>query len=79
LFDVQLASVTHLAELIPAVLGKETIKNELKDINKVSVIFDGTARLGEALAIVVCYVQDNFQPTQQLIWLEVLSKALKAD
>jgi hypothetical protein len=79
LFDVQLASVTHLAELIPAVLEKETIKNELKDINKVSVIFDGTARLGEALAIVVCYVQDNFQSTQQLIWLEVLSKALKAD
>ena len=80
-YGQRLTSVTHLAELIPAVLEKEkeTIKNELKDINEVSVIFDGTARLGEALAIVVRYVQDNFQPTQRLIRLEVLSKALKAD
>jgi hypothetical protein len=77
LFDVQLASVTHLAELIPAVLGKETIKNELKDINKVSVIFDGTARLGEALAIVVCYVQDNFQSTQTANMVGSAFKSIK--
>ena len=75
----RLTSVTHLAELIPTVLEKETIKNELKGINEASVIFDGTARLGEALAILVRYVQENFQPTQRLIRLEVLSKSLKAD
>ena len=77
----RLTSVTHLAELIPTVLEKEkeTIKNELKGINETSVIFDGTARLGEALAILVRYVQENFQPTQRLIRLEVLSKSLKAD
>lgn len=40
--------------------------------NEVSVIPDGTARLGEALAIVERYVKDNFQPTQRLIPLEVL-------
>jgi hypothetical protein len=52
-------------ELIPAVLEKE--KNKLEDVlqgvKQVSVIFDGTARLGEALAIIIHYVQDNFKPT----------------
>ena len=42
-----------------------------------SVIFDGTARLGEALAVIVRYVQENFQPTQRLIRLDILAKALK--
>ena len=51
----RLISRAHLSELIPAVLDKEkeTLKEELKVAKKASVIFDGTARLGEALAIVV--------------------------
>ena len=65
----RLTSRCHMNELIPAVLEKE--KNKLKDepqgVKQVSVIFDGTARLGEAFAIIIRYVQDDFKPTQRLV------------
>ena len=48
-------------------------------MNEAFVIFDGTARLGEALAVIVRYVQENFQPTQRLIRLDILAKALKGE
>ena len=35
--------------------------------------------MGEALAIIVRFVQEDFIPTRHLIRLEVLAKALKAD
>ena len=43
------------------------------------MIFDGTARLGGALVIVIRFVQENFVPTKQLIRLEILAKALKGE
>ena len=75
----KLTNCAHLSELIPAVLEneKDKLKKELKDVKQASVIFDGTARLGEALAVIVRYVQENFQPTQRLIRLDILAKALK--
>ena len=68
-----------ISELIRAVLdkAKETLKEDLKVAKEASVIFDGTARLGKALAIVVRYVQQDLKPTQRLIPLEVLAKALR--
>ena len=81
----------HLSELIPAVLEneKDKLKKELKDVKEASVIFDGTARLGEALAVtarlgealavIVRYVNENFQPIQRLIRLDILAKALKGE
>ena len=39
----------------------------------VSVIFDGTSRLGEVLAIVLRYVED-YKIKQRLICLEILTK-----
>ena len=39
----------------------------------------GTARLGEALVIVIRFVQENVVPTQRLIRLEILAKALKGE
>ena len=52
----------------------------MKSVEEVSVIFDGTARLGEALAIVVRFFQEGiFKPTQRLIRLEVLAKVLKGN
>ena len=53
--------------------------SELESVKEASVIFDGTARMGEALAIIVRFVQEDFIPTQRLIRLEVLAKALKGD
>ena len=58
-----------MKDIIPSVLEKERekIKAEIQNVQEVSMIFDGTARLGEALAIVIRYVQENFKPTQRLI------------
>ena len=56
---------------------KEKLRCELETVKEGSVIFDGTARMGEALAIVIRFVQEDFKPTQRLIQLEVLAKALK--
>ena len=77
----RLTSSAHLNEVIPSVLDKEkeTLKGELKVAKEASVIFDGTARLDEALAIVVRYIQVDFKPTQRLVRLEVLAKALKGE
>ena len=55
------------------------MKAELNIVREASIIFDGTARLGEALAIVVRYVQQDFRPTQHLLRLEVLAKPLKGN
>ena len=79
--DHRLTSSTHLNELIPTVLDKEeeTLKEELKVAKEASVFLDGTARLGEALAIVVRFIQEDFKPTQRLVRLEVLAKTLKGE
>ena len=71
---------TNLGEIIPGVLEKEREKllSEFESMKEASVIFDGTART-EALAVNVRFVQDDFIPTQRLIRLEVLAKALKGD
>ena len=72
----------HLSELIPAILHreKETLKEELQSVKEVSVIFDGTAHLGEALVIVVRFFhEDLYNLSQRLIRLQVLAKALKGE
>ena len=68
-------------DLIPAVLEKEKekLKAELHNVKETSIIFDGTARLGEALAIVLRFVQEDCKPTQRLVCLEVLAKSLKGN
>ena len=70
-----------MKDLIPAVLEKEKekLKAELHNVKEASIIFDGTARLGEALAIVLRFVQEDCKPTQRLVCLEVLAKPLKGN
>ena len=77
----RLTSCPHMYQIIPAVLEKEKskLKEELKDVKQASSIFDGKARLGEALVIIIRYVQENFVPTQRLICLEILAKAMKGE
>ena len=80
-YGQRLTSSSHMNDLIPVVLdkAKEKLKAELNIVREASIIFDGTARLGEALAIVVRYVQQDFRPTQRLLRLEVLAKPLKGN
>ena len=56
---LRLADTRHMLDHIPFILDEEraVIREEIKD-KFVSVIFDGTSRLGEVLAIVLRYVED---------------------
>ena len=67
--------------MIPAVLAKEkeTLKSELSGANSFSVIFDGSTRLGEALAIIVRYIDGNWNLEQRLVSFQTLAKSLKND
>ena len=71
----------HLSQMIPSIIEKEkeTLKTELSLVDGCSVIFDGSTRLGEALAIVVRFVDDEWNVQQRLIRLQVLAKSLKAN
>ena len=60
-------------------MKKSKLKEELNDVKQASFIFDGTARLEEALVIIIRYIQENFVPTQHLICLEILAKAMKGE
>ena len=57
----------HLSQMIPSIIEKEkeTLKTELSLVDGCSVIFDGSTRLGETLAIVVRFVDDEWNVQQQ--------------
>ena len=64
----------HLSQMIPSIIEKEkeTLKTELSLVDGCSVIFDGSTRLGEAPAIIVRFVDDEWNVQQHLIRLQVL-------
>ena len=76
-----LTSQSHLRELIPSVLQKEkeTLKSELSEAKAVSTIFDGSTLLGEPLAIIVQFLDSQWNVQQRLVRLQVLAKSLKAE
>ena len=69
----------HLSETIPFIHQQEVeeIKKEISG-KKVSVIFDGTTHIEEALAVLLRFV-DNFQTMQRLICLKLLSKSMTGE
>ena len=71
----------HSSQMIPSIIEKEkkTLKTELSLVDGCSVISDGSTRLGEALAIVVRFVDEEWNVQQRLIRLQVLAKSLKAN
>lgn len=76
----RLTSVPNMRQLIPFVRKEEEdiIKGELAGHN-ISVIFDGTTRLGEALAIVVRFVTADWEVKQRLVRLQLIAKSLKGE
>ena len=46
---------------------------------QLSVIFDGTSRLGEALAIVLRFINDDFSIQQRLVRMQMLTKSLTGE
>ena len=70
----------NMHDLIPFIHKQEfkRIQGEISG-KDVSVVFDGTTRLGEALAIVVRYVDTEWQITQQLVRLQMLVKSVTGE
>ena len=70
----------NMHDLIPFIHKQEfeRIQGEISG-KDVSVVFDGTTRLGEALAIVVRYVDTEWQITQRLVRLQMLVKSVTGE
>ena len=77
--STRLTDTRQMYDLIPFIFEqeKQKIQSEIKD-KHVSIIFDGTSRLGEVLAIILRYV-DNWEVKQHLVRLEMLTKSLSAE
>ena len=76
----RLTNRRHTFDLIPFIQKQEVenVRNEISS-KKISVIFDGTTYLGEALAIVVRYVSDKWVIEQKLVRLQILAKSLSGE
>ena len=76
----RLSDRRHMSDLVPFILKEEQcrIRKEIAD-KHVAVIFDGTTRLGEALAIVLRFVSDDWTLEQRLVRMQLLAKSLKGE
>ena len=70
----------HMSDLIPLLLSQlqADIKKELSG-RPISVVFDGTTRLGEAMAVVIRYIDSSFTIKQRLIRLQLLAKSMSGE
>ena len=77
---MRLSDRRRMSDLIPFVLKEEQlrIKQEISS-EFVSVIFDGTSRLGEALAVVFQFVGVDWTIEQRLVRVQLLVKSLSGD
>ena len=65
-----------MCDLIPLILHDEHKKTKEISGEPLSVIFDDTSRMGEALAIVIRFVSEGWQIQQHLIRLQPITKSL---
>ena len=70
----------RMTDLVPFILNqeKEKLKKAIAD-KPLSVIFDGTSRLGEVFAVVVRFIDSGWCIQQKLIRLNMLAKSLTGD
>ena len=70
----------NMSDLIPLLLAQEQadVKGELCG-RPVSVVFDGTTRLGEAMAVVVRYIDTSFSKQQRIIRLQLVAKSMRGE
>ena len=78
--STRLAGRRSLCGLIPFVqeMEEKTILQEIEG-RKMSVIFDGTTRMGEALAILIRFVDDEYSIHQRLIHMQLLAKSIAGE
>ena len=78
---LRLAGRKPMSDLIPFILKEERsrIQSEI-DGKPLSIVFDGTTRLGEALAVIFCFVMpDTLQTQQRLVRLQMLTKSMSGE
>ena len=70
----------RMFDVVPLILQqeKERIKNEISG-KCLSVIFDGTSRLGEVFVLVIRYVDSDWLVCQRLIKVHMLAKSLSRE
>ena len=70
----------HMSDLIPFIASQEQTKIKEEISGKfVAVIFDGTTHQGEALAILLRYVDSHWQIQQRLVRLQLLAKSMTGE
>ena len=69
-----------MSDFIPFIHQQEQkkVKNELEG-RKVSVIFDGTTRLGEAMVIIIRFIDAQWVIQQRLVRMQLLAKSLTGE
>ena len=77
---LSLTSASNLRQLLPFILHQEVAALE-EDIagRPVSIIFDGTTHVAEAMVIVLRFVDDNWQIQQRVCRLLLLSKSMTGE
>ena len=78
----RLTDSRHLLDLVAFISKqeKDLLRSEVKG-KKLSMVFDGTSRLGEVLAVVIRFVDasDDWEVQQRLIRLEFLQKSVNGE
>ena len=77
---LRLSDRRQMADIIPFISHQERdlIKQEILG-KYLLVVLDGTTRLGEAMAIIVCYVDSEWCIQQRLIHLQLLEKSMTGE
>ena len=75
----RLTGTRHMLDLVPFILNEEKarIRKEIEG-KFIAVIFDGTSRLGEVLAVVLCFISE-WTIQQRLIRLQFLAKSMNGE
>lgn len=76
----RLSGSSHLRELLPFIHEQEkhTIQREIKG-KQVSVIFDGTTHVCEAMVIVLRFLDEKWEIQQRVVRLMLLAKSLSGE
>ena len=70
----------NFLDYVPSILKEEEscIRSEI-DGQQISVVFDGTSRLGEALAIIIRFIDQDWCVQQRIVRIQMLSKSLSGE
>ena len=77
---LRLTDRRHMSDVVPFILAKEQaeIKEEIAG-KPLSIIFDGTSRLGEAMTIVARFIGPEWSIQQRFIRFQLLAKSLTGE